>query len=140
MKMAARACSMCQVVPSLPHTSKVCRSCKTVWNTIWWAMAKRNMNSHYKALKTRFPDEAKTRFPDEAKLLWDNFTLASTIRPQFDFMAWIVAKAPGVLRHLAQLDALAEQEQQCHTASAQGAIHRCLFLQRCCPSTTIRPR
>ena len=96
-------------------------------------MSKQNMIPHYKALKTKFPDEAE--------LLWKDFVLASGSRPQLDFMAWIIAKAPGVLRHLAQLDALDEQEQQCPPsdrtiASAQGAI---LFLQRCCPSTTIRP-
>jgi len=104
--MAARACSMCQVIPSWPHKySKVCQSCKTLWDTIRRAMSKQNMIPHYKALKTKFPDEAE--------LLWKDFVLASASRPQLDFMAWIIAKAPGVLRHLAQLDALAEQEQQC---------------------------
>ena len=67
------------------------------------------MKCHYKALTTRFLDEAKS--------FCEDFMLAATSRPgcnpvHFDFMAWIEVKAPGVLQHLAPLAALDEQEQE----------------------------
>ena len=67
------------------------------------------MKCHYKALKTRFLDEAKS--------FCEDFMLAATSRPgcipvHFDFMAWIEVKAPGVLQHLAQLAALHEQGRE----------------------------
>ena len=125
--------------PSMPQRSKVCGSCKTVGDTIWRAMAKRNMKCHYKVVKTRFPDEAK--------LLWQDFVMAAMSRPgclvgpvHFDFMAWIEVKAPGVLQHLAQLATLDDQEQECQPPLIAPLLRRRApstgpSLQRCCPST-----